>query len=75
LATELRDQVRTIYCQHILRYSTDSAFLAEVADGAEKVVEGAVKPVHGSDILGGEVAEYWFDRFSITTAWDPSQAE
>jgi glyoxylase-like metal-dependent hydrolase (beta-lactamase superfamily II) len=75
LASELDGQVRTIYCQHILRYSTDSAFLAEVADGAEKVVEGTVKPVRGSDILGGEVAEYWFDRFSITTPWDPILAQ
>lgn len=75
LATELSGQVRTIYCQHILRYSTDPAFLDEVADGAEKVIEGAVTPVIGSDILGGEIAEYWFDRFSITTPWDPSLAQ
>lgn len=67
LADELRGQVRTIYCQHMLRYSTDAAFLAEVADGAEKVVEGALTPVRGTDILGQDVTEYWFDRFSITT--------
>lgn len=74
LTTELSDQVRTIYCQHILRYSIDPAFLAEVADGAEKVIEGTVQPVLGGDILGGEIAEYWFDRFSITTPWDPRLA-
>ena len=67
LADELQGQVRTIYCQHMLRYSTDAAFLAEVADGAEQVVAGGLTPVPGTDILGQDVTEYWFDRFSITT--------
>lgn len=67
LASELRGQLRTIYCQHMLRYSMDAAFLPEVADGAEQVVQGVLTPVRGTDILGQEVTEYWFDRFSITT--------
>ncbi len=72
LANELRGQVKTIYCQHMLRYSTDPAFLTEVADGAEQVVQGALTPARGFDILGQEVAEYWFDRFSITTPQENS---
>lgn len=68
LASELRGQLRTIYCQHMLRYSMDAAFLPEVADGAEQVVQGVLTPVRGTDILGQEVTEYWFDRFSITTS-------
>jgi glyoxylase-like metal-dependent hydrolase (beta-lactamase superfamily II) len=74
LATELRREVRTVYCQHMLRYSIDPAFIDEVADGAEAALEGAVKPVRGIDILGGDVTEFWFNRFSITTPWDPSLA-
>lgn len=67
LADELRGQVKTVYCQHMLRYSTDASFLDEVADGAEQVVQGIRTPARGTDILGQEITEYWFDRFSITT--------
>jgi glyoxylase-like metal-dependent hydrolase (beta-lactamase superfamily II) len=74
LATDLRGEVKTIYCQHMLRYSVDQAFLQEVADGAEAVLEGTAKPVRGIDILGQDVTEYWFNRFSITTTWDASLA-
>jgi glyoxylase-like metal-dependent hydrolase (beta-lactamase superfamily II) len=74
LATELRREVKTIYCQHMLRYSIDPAFIDEVAAGAEAALEGAVKPVRGIDILGGDVTEFWFNRFSITTPWDASLA-
>ena len=75
LAEELRGQIRIIYCQHMLRYCIDPAFLTEVADGADQVVSGTVKPQHGTDILCGDVIEYWFDRFSITTPWDPRLAK
>jgi glyoxylase-like metal-dependent hydrolase (beta-lactamase superfamily II) len=74
VATDLSGQVRTVYCQHMLRYSTDQAFVREVADGAEAVLDGTAKPVKGTDILGQEVTEFWFNRFSITTPWDPSPA-
>ncbi|HEX6933831.1 MAG TPA: MBL fold metallo-hydrolase [Streptosporangiaceae bacterium] len=67
LADELRGQVKTIYCQHMLRYGVDAAFLTEVADGAEQVMQGVITPVRGTDILGQQINEYWFDRFSITT--------
>ena len=72
LATELGREVKTIYCQHMLRYAVDRAFIDEVADGAEAVVEGQIRPVPGIDIMGQDVTEFWFDRFSITTPWDPS---
>jgi glyoxylase-like metal-dependent hydrolase (beta-lactamase superfamily II) len=74
VATDLSGQVRTVYCQHMLRYSTDQAFLREVADGAEAVLDSRAKPVKGTDILGQDVTEFWFNRFSITTAWDPGLA-
>lgn len=67
LADELRGQVKTIYCQHMLRYAVDAAFLTEVADGAEQVMQGVLTPVSGTDILGQQINEFWFDRFSITT--------
>jgi glyoxylase-like metal-dependent hydrolase (beta-lactamase superfamily II) len=74
IATDLSGQVRTVYCQHMLRYSTDQAFVREVADGAEAVLDGTAKPVKGTDILRQDVTEFWFNRFSITTPWDPSLA-
>jgi glyoxylase-like metal-dependent hydrolase (beta-lactamase superfamily II) len=74
VATDLSGQVRTVYCQHMLRYSVDQAFVMEVADGAEAVLDGTANPVKGTDILGEDVTEFWFNRFSITTPWDPSLA-
>jgi glyoxylase-like metal-dependent hydrolase (beta-lactamase superfamily II) len=74
VATDLSGQVRTVYCQHMLRYSVDQAFVREVADGAEAILEGAAKPVKGTDILNQDVTEFWFNRFSITTPWDPGLA-
>jgi glyoxylase-like metal-dependent hydrolase (beta-lactamase superfamily II) len=74
LVTEVLSDVKIIYCQHMLRYSVDRAFVSEIADGAESVVDGQTKPVRGIDILGQDVTEFWFDRFSITTPWDPDLA-
>ncbi len=74
LVTEVLSDVKIIYCQHMLRYSVDRAFVSEIADGAESVLEGQTKPVRGIDILGQDVTEFWFNRFSITTPWDPSLA-
>jgi glyoxylase-like metal-dependent hydrolase (beta-lactamase superfamily II) len=74
LATEVLSDVKIIYCQHMLRYSVDPAFVSEIADGAESVLEGQTKPVRGIDILGQDVTEFWFNRFSITTPWDPGLA-
>ena len=42
--------------------------------GAEAVLDGTAKPVKGTDILRQDVTEFWFNRFTITTAWDPSLA-
>jgi glyoxylase-like metal-dependent hydrolase (beta-lactamase superfamily II) len=74
LVTDVLSDVKIIYCQHMLRYSVDRAFLSEIADGAESVLEGQTKPVRGIDILGQDVTEFWFNRFSITTPWDPGLA-
>jgi glyoxylase-like metal-dependent hydrolase (beta-lactamase superfamily II) len=74
LTTDLLSDMKIIYCQHMLRYSVDRAFVSEIADGAESVLEGRTKPVRGIDILGQDVTEFWFNRFSITTPWDPGLA-
>lgn len=66
LMTEVGHTVERIYCAHMLRYSVDGAFLAEVADGAQVVSEGSTKASKGTDIFGEPVTEYFFDRFSIT---------
>lgn len=58
----------------MLRYSVDQAFVREVADGAEAVLDRTTKPVKGTDILNQDVTEFWFNRFSITTPWDPNLA-
>ncbi len=56
----------------MLRYSVDPAFIGEVADGAGAALEGTARPVRGIDILGQDVTEFWFDRFSIMTPWTPA---
>ncbi len=65
LDQEFRSAVTSIYPAHILKYGIDAAFLTEVADGFEAVVNLAVDPVTGQDIFGDKVREYWFERFSI----------
>ncbi len=65
LDREFRAEVSSIFPAHILRYGVDAAFLTEVADGFEAVLNKAVEPQVGVDIFGDNVREYWFDRFSI----------
>lgn len=65
LDRELRQRVEAIYPAHILRNKVDAAFMTEVADGFEAVLDGRVAPRVGADIFGDAVREYWFDRFSI----------
>ena len=65
LDREFRSSVTGIYPAHILKYGIDAAFLTEVADGFEDVLNQAVQPVTGQDIFGDKVREFWFDRFSI----------
>lgn len=72
LDAELREKVTAIYPAHILRNPVDAAFMTEVADGFEAVLNKDVAPRPGKDIFGDEVHEYWFDRFSIVLAGDPS---
>lgn len=65
LDKELSGRVESIYPAHILRNKVDSAFMTEVADGFEAVLNEDVDPRVGVDIFGDAVREYWFDRFSI----------
>ena len=65
LDREFRSAVTSIFPAHILKYGVDAAFITEVADGFEDVVNHAVEPRAGVDIFGETVSEYWFDRFSI----------
>src|SRR5262249_53354922 len=65
---ELADAVRVIYVPHFTRYAVDPLFLAEVADGFERLAAGEV-PLHPSqDYLGYPVQEASFERFSIFVA-------
>lgn len=66
LMREVGSDVKTIYCSHMLRYSVDGAFLAEVADGAQRVLAGFTRATQGTDIFGEPVTECFFNRFSIT---------
>lgn len=65
LATEVRSKIRVIYPAHIMRIGLDAVFLTEVADGFQAVISGLAHPKDGTDIFGGAVTEFWFDRFSI----------
>jgi glyoxylase-like metal-dependent hydrolase (beta-lactamase superfamily II) len=62
---ELADSVRVIYVAHFARYAADSHFLAEVADGFERVVAGEVALRQAADGFSGTVQEACFERFSI----------
>ena len=65
LDVELRQQVTAIYPAHILRNGVDAAFMTEVADGFEAVLNDKIKAKAGKDIFGDRILEFWFDRFSI----------
>lgn len=64
----LRDTVRTVFCAHFLRYAADRAFLVEVADGFQALVDGAVQLHPNVDCVGTPVNEARFARFSIFVA-------
>ncbi len=70
LDVELRKQVTAIYPAHILRNGVDAAFMTEVADGFEAVLNDKIKAKAGKDIFGDRVLEFWFDRFSIVLPGD-----
>ncbi len=70
LDVELRKQVTAIYPAHILRNGLDAAFMTEVADGFEAVLNDKIKAKAGKDIFGDRVREFWFDRFSIVLPGD-----
>jgi hypothetical protein len=65
---ELADSVRVVYVPHFTRYAVDPLFLAEVADGFERLAarEAALHP--NQDYLGYPVQEASFERFSIFVA-------
>jgi len=70
LDVELRQQVTAIYPAHILRNGVDAAFMTEVADGFEAVLNDKIKAKAGKDIFGDRILEFWFDRFSIVLPGD-----
>ncbi len=65
---ELADSVRVIYVPHFVRYAVDPLFLAEVADGFERVAAGEAALHPNQDYLGYPVQEASFERFSIFVA-------
>jgi hypothetical protein len=62
---DLAGSVRVIYVAHFARYAADSYFLAEVADGFERVAAGEVALRQADDGFTGHVREACFERFSI----------
>jgi glyoxylase-like metal-dependent hydrolase (beta-lactamase superfamily II) len=62
---ELADSVRVIYVAHFARYAADSHFLAEVANGFDRLVAGEVALRQATDCIGDPVQEVCFERFSI----------
>jgi glyoxylase-like metal-dependent hydrolase (beta-lactamase superfamily II) len=65
---ELASSVRVVYVAHFVRYAVDPLFLAEVADGFERLAAGQV-PLHpATDYVGYPVQEASFERFSIFIA-------
>jgi glyoxylase-like metal-dependent hydrolase (beta-lactamase superfamily II) len=65
---ELAGSVRVIYVPHFTRYAVDPLFLAEVADGFERLAAGEVALHPNRDYLGYPVREASFERFSIFVA-------
>jgi hypothetical protein len=65
---ELARSVRVIYVPHFTRYAVDPLFLAEVADGFERLAAGEVALHPSRDYLGYPVQEASFERFSIFVA-------
>jgi glyoxylase-like metal-dependent hydrolase (beta-lactamase superfamily II) len=65
---ELADSVRVVYVPHFTRYAVDPLFLAEVADGFERLAAGEATLHPNQDYLGYPVQEASFERFSIFVA-------
>jgi glyoxylase-like metal-dependent hydrolase (beta-lactamase superfamily II) len=64
----LAGSVRVVYVPHFTRYAVDPLFLAEVADGFERLAAGEVALDPSRDYLGYPVQEASFERFSIFVA-------
>jgi len=54
-----------IYVAHFARYATDSQFLAEVANGFDRLAAGEVALRQAADCVGEPVQQACFERFSI----------
>ena len=62
---ELANSVRVVYVAHFTRYAADPGFLAEVAYGFDRLLNGDVTLRTAAEHVGDMVQEACFDRFSI----------
>jgi glyoxylase-like metal-dependent hydrolase (beta-lactamase superfamily II) len=71
---DIAASVRVVYVPHFVRYAIDPLFLVEVADGFERLQDGAVPLQPARDYMGGAVLEARFKRFSIFIAAEAQTA-